>query len=254
MRTKAASLIMGTRMRLTANSGASLTAMGSLPSLRDSSMVRSKVSSSVSKPRITSTSFITGTGLKKCIPTTFCGRPVAAAISVILNPEVFEARIVPLLQTASSFLYNSFLRSIFSTTASMTKSTPLKSSMLVVPLMRLRTASASSRLFFPLSTARCKFFSTAVNPRCTNFSSRSLMITWKPASAATWAIPLPMVPAPAIPIIFVSMCSLPNRFFANIAVFLWLRKTRMAAARETPLYFPTKTGGRFSRKARAPSF
>ena len=37
------------------------------------------VSSEVSSPRITSTSFSTGTGLKKCMPITRSGRPVAAA-------------------------------------------------------------------------------------------------------------------------------------------------------------------------------
>lgn len=44
-------------------------------------------------PLIISTSFITGTGLKKCIPITCWGRLVTAAIFVIEIDEVFDARI-----------------------------------------------------------------------------------------------------------------------------------------------------------------
>ena len=43
-------------------------------------------------PRMTSTSFITGTGFMKCMPMTLSGRFVAAAILVIEIDEVFEAR------------------------------------------------------------------------------------------------------------------------------------------------------------------
>ena len=41
---------------------------------------------------MTSTSFIIGTGLKKCIPITRSGRDVCAASLVIEMEEVFEAR------------------------------------------------------------------------------------------------------------------------------------------------------------------
>lgn len=52
---------------------------------------------------IISTSFMTGTGLKKCMPMTWCGRLVTDAILVIDIEDVFEARIVCGAQTASSF-------------------------------------------------------------------------------------------------------------------------------------------------------
>ena len=42
---------------------------------------------------MTSTSFITGTGLKKCMPMILSGRLVNAAILVIEIDEVFVARI-----------------------------------------------------------------------------------------------------------------------------------------------------------------
>ena len=43
-------------------------------------------------PRMTSTSFITGTGFMKCMPMTLSGRLVAAPSFVIEIDEVFEAR------------------------------------------------------------------------------------------------------------------------------------------------------------------
>ena len=52
--------------------------------------------------RTTSTSFMTGTGLKKWRPAKRSGRFVAADISVIVSDEVFEQKIVAGLQAASS--------------------------------------------------------------------------------------------------------------------------------------------------------
>ena len=59
-----------------------------------------QVSSDVQIPRITSTSFMIGTGLKKCRPTKRSGRAVEAPISVTVRLEVLEAKIVSGLQTA----------------------------------------------------------------------------------------------------------------------------------------------------------
>ena len=58
------------------------------------------VSSLVSRPRITSTSGISGTGFMKCMPTTASGRSVTAASRVIGIELVFEARIAPCEATA----------------------------------------------------------------------------------------------------------------------------------------------------------
>ena len=58
-------------------------------------MIAAAVSSDVCSARITSTSFSTGTGLKKCIPITRSGRDVTAASDVIGIDDVFEARIAP---------------------------------------------------------------------------------------------------------------------------------------------------------------
>ncbi len=66
--------------------------MGSLPSERANSKARSKVSSEVTMVRTTSTSFITGTGLKKWRPTNWSGRLVNMAIWVMVSDEVLLAK------------------------------------------------------------------------------------------------------------------------------------------------------------------
>ena len=82
----------GMRMRLETKPGKSFASAGVLPSSRASSTIAAVVSSEVCGARMTSTSDITGTGLKKCMPITCGGRAVAAARVVIGMEEVFDAR------------------------------------------------------------------------------------------------------------------------------------------------------------------
>src|SRR2546429_658082 len=65
---------------------------GVLPSFVPNATTSSYTISSVAMVRTTSTSFITGTGLKKCKPTNRCGRFVTVAISVIVSEEVLLAK------------------------------------------------------------------------------------------------------------------------------------------------------------------
>jgi hypothetical protein len=65
---------------------------GHLAELLAERVIAAAVSSEVWTARITSTSFSTGTGLKKCIPITRSGRSVTAASDVIGIEDVFEAR------------------------------------------------------------------------------------------------------------------------------------------------------------------
>ena len=51
----------------------------------------------------TSTSFMIGAGLKKCIPMTSCGREVTLASEITGSDEVVVARIAPGLQISSRF-------------------------------------------------------------------------------------------------------------------------------------------------------
>jgi hypothetical protein len=73
-------------------------------------------------PRTTSSSFITLAGLKKCRPTTSCGRLVKEAILSTSSVEVLDARMAPFFITSSSFLKTFSLTPISSNTASITRS------------------------------------------------------------------------------------------------------------------------------------
>ena len=69
--------------------------------------------------RTTSTSAMAGAGLKKWMPQTRSGRPVAMAISTTGRVEVLVARIAPGLQMLSSSAKRAFLTARSSTTDSM---------------------------------------------------------------------------------------------------------------------------------------
>ncbi len=100
----------------------SLATTGSLPSDFAKSNAERKTSSLVAMVRTTSTSCITGTGLKKCRPTTRSGRLVAAAMSTIVSELVLLAKIVSGPHSRSSSRKSSCFRSRSSVTASITMS------------------------------------------------------------------------------------------------------------------------------------
>ena len=84
----------GIRIRFETKPGKSRASAGVLPSSSRERDDRVRPSRRTSRsPRITSTSFSTGTGLKKCMPITRSGRDVAAASDVIGIDDVFDARI-----------------------------------------------------------------------------------------------------------------------------------------------------------------
>ncbi len=83
------------------NPGLSGAVIGSLPTDFANRNSVSYVASLVVRPRTTSTSFISGTGLKKWRPANRSGRFVRAASSVMHIDEVFETMIVWGPQTAS---------------------------------------------------------------------------------------------------------------------------------------------------------
>jgi len=126
---------------------------------------------------VISTSGITGTGLKKCIPMNRSGRWVTAAIFVIGMDEVLLARIVGSRQMPSSRLKSSRLASKLSVMASITKSARPAASSDVVGCKRAIAASrlaASSLPFCTRLSSRFLMFST---PRLTSWSSTSLRVT-----------------------------------------------------------------------------
>jgi hypothetical protein len=95
-----------------------------------------------------SINFITGAGLKKCIPITRSGLLVTEAIRVMEMDEVLLARMASFGVTSSSFLKMFHFTSIFSTAASMTRSQFPKSSSFIVAESLLRIASFSGAVIF----------------------------------------------------------------------------------------------------------
>ncbi len=112
------------------------------------------VSSEVSTVRTTSTSFIAGAGLKKCMPITDCGREVARAQATTGSEEVVVASTAPGLHTLSSVVKSCFLTSRSSVTASTARSTSAKASRESAGVIRSRAAAAASTVIRPLSTER----------------------------------------------------------------------------------------------------
>jgi len=117
-----ASLIIGQRIRFTTNPGLFFTTMGVLPSRLARASVAASAASPVCRPRMTSTSVIIGTGLKKCMPRKRSGWVTTAASAVIEIDDVFEARMASGRAMASTWRRMRSLRSRFSVAASMTRS------------------------------------------------------------------------------------------------------------------------------------
>jgi len=89
-------------MRLTMKPGVERACTPTLPQVPASASTVAASCGSVRSPETTSTSFIAGTGLKKCMPTSRSGwiRPLAKAVIEI--DEVFDASTQSSLTTASS--------------------------------------------------------------------------------------------------------------------------------------------------------
>jgi hypothetical protein len=122
------------------------------------------VSSLVVSARMTSTSFMSGTGLKKCKPAKRSGRFVLAASSWIQSEDVFEQKIVPSATTASSTAKVFRFSSTFSMIASMIRSQPFKSSGDVVPDRLASVLSRASAVTLPFSTPSFRNLLTRDSP------------------------------------------------------------------------------------------
>src|SRR5918995_1444486 len=184
-------------MRLVTKPGNSLTSTVSLPILSATLRATSTVSSVVSTPRTSSTSFMRWAGLKKCMAMHLPGRSVAAAISVGLMVEVFVARTVSGSHSPSKRLKSSSFRSIFSRTASTTSSAPeTASSRSSVAEMQAKAACISPSSSLPFSTAFLISFSMLLVAFSSAPLSTSCSLTSKPPRAPACAMPRPITPAP----------------------------------------------------------
>ena len=134
-----ASFSIGKSIRLLTKPGKSFTRTGTFCNSSANLNVASKVSSLVVFALITSTSFMTGTGFMKCIPTTLSGLPLASAKIPIGILEVFDAKIVLFSHISPKFEKRLFLISTSSMIASITISQLLRASLskLVLTLPRV---------------------------------------------------------------------------------------------------------------------
>ena len=169
---------------------------------------RSVVSFAVSRLGTSSTSESTGTGLKKCTPSTWLGREVATASFMIGIDEVFEASTAAGEVTISSSCLNSaILAPSSSRIASTTRS---RSSISCRPwTTRIRASTCAALSILPRSSARISDFSSRVRPTSAAVWVDSATTTSRPARAQTSAIPAPIRPQPTTPIFCISSSSQP---------------------------------------------
>ena len=180
----------GIRIRFETKPGKSFASAGVFPSSRASSTIAAAVSSEVEGARTTSTSAITGTGLKKCMPITRSGRPVAAASVAIGIDDVFDARIASAGNTPSARPKMPAFTPRSSTTASTIRSAGTRSS------TGSTCASTSSGSAPPFSASLARLFRIVSSPRSTAPGAASYSETRRPDAATIWAIPPPIWPAP----------------------------------------------------------
>src|SRR5215510_7205201 len=187
------------------NAVESLALTGALPTACTHSDAARTVLSSVRIVRTTSTSFIKGTGLKKCSPSTCPARPVAAAIAVMLHDEVLDASSACGGQTLSSLANVSFLSAWFSVIASITRSQSLSASRLVAPLIRPSVSSFAGASILALATSASRFFLMLPRPLSSSAWLASTTVVGKPAWAETCAMPAPMRPHPMTPTVLIAI-------------------------------------------------
>ncbi|MBA7597343.1 hypothetical protein ES703_04346 [subsurface metagenome] len=188
---------------------------GTFPIFSVRDFTSSKVSFEVAMPLINSTSAIKGTGFMKCMPMNFSARLVKAAKRVMEMDDVLLVMITAGSSSLSSSKSSFFFTSKSSKTASTTKSTSPMSANCVEVFIRERILSLSSSIF-PFSESFVRLLSTAFIDRWSNSSAVSFRTTSNPEAAATWAIPVPIVPAPTTPIFLTAIippCS--NQFHSH---------------------------------------
>ncbi|SKX71077.1 Uncharacterised protein [Mycobacteroides abscessus subsp. abscessus] len=162
-------------------------------------MTVATASGEVARLEMISTSGMTGTGLKKCTPTTRLGSATSLAIRMIGIDDVLVARIAVGAVILSSSAKKPTLSASISGSASITSSRSAKSETDVVSERRASACSASSALIFDFETARLIDFSMRARAASAAAWSRSSTSTSSPARIAISAIPAPIVPPPTTP-------------------------------------------------------
>ena len=183
-------------MRLTIKPGVERACTGTLPQAVDRSKIACATPGAVCKPETTSTSFIKGTGLKKCMPTTRPGFRSPLAMAVIDKDEVLLASTQSPPSRNSSSANKARLASRFSTMASITKPASAASAKLSTGAIRMRTSSTCACVNLPLASSAWRLSLNLAWAWRAAPSRASIRYTLCPACAATCAMPAPMMPAP----------------------------------------------------------
>src|SRR6516225_4023685 len=129
------------------------------------------------------------------------GRSVAAARRVIEIDDVLLPTMASGLRAGHSAVKILRLISSCSVADSITRSQSLSSSSVVAGEMRLIAACRCSSLMRCRLTCRAKFPPMVARPSVIRSAATSFSKTLKPDSAQTWAMPLPICPAPITPIL-----------------------------------------------------
>ena len=198
---RSASSPHGRLQRFTRNPGPSAASITRLPMARPAARTTSSARSSDRAPAMTSTSSMSGAGLKKCMPTTRPGLGTAAASAVTCSEEVFVASTQSGPTIPASVVNSSCLSRSDSGAASTTSSQGAKSSSVLAASRRPAAACASSfdqrPRAAPFSRSR-GIFSSAASRASPTGSCSSVRA---PDRQASWAIPAPIVPAPTTPMV-----------------------------------------------------
>src|ERR1043166_7909516 len=185
------------------NPGVSVASTTTLP--QRSSSMRSGPSTlgAVVRPGISSTSGSSGAGLKKWTPHTRPGSRQPPAIAVTASDEVLVPNTQSSLTSASSRRNAACLVGRSSRIASITSAQCLKipysPALPGAQVMRSWSPLAASAASLPFWTSRVSTMSSRERACSSASALASVTSTWWPAAAATWAIPLPIAPAPSTP-------------------------------------------------------
>src|ERR1700712_2108892 len=183
-------------MRLTMKPGVDFACTAVLPQSCASVWMASATAGSVASPDTTSTSRISGTGLKKCMPTTRPGSLRPRAMAVIDSDEVLDASTQVSATSASRSRNRPCLTARFSTMASITSAESASSPSDAAGRTRPRADATSSGVSLPLSASLASVAISCSMAAAAAPSRVSYSRTGWPASSATCTMPTPITPAP----------------------------------------------------------
>ena len=198
-RSLSASRPQGRLQRLTRNPGPSTASITRLPIASPQARATASARSEDSAPATTSSSAISGGGLKKCMPTTRSGWVAAGASAVTSSDEVLLASTQSAPTISESSAKSRCLSSTRSGAASMTSSQSAKPSSVGAACSCSLARSASAAAIRPLLTSRSSWRRIRLIPRSSASASGSCSSVRMPATQPSCAIPDPIVPAPATP-------------------------------------------------------